>query len=255
LDNLLRTLVKIAAPASTTTKKVNLLNPLPAAVAVLACTIPITIKLDNFPNLVLAKIAAPASTQILPVLQAPRAVNVPFVPPENGPISKVSPRIINANSVARPENSPINPVLRRMTNAQDDAPAVNTPASSDLLRVTSATTVLQADGPIPLAVLRKAFVKHVMSADTQPEQDWQIQLNAKHVCKDIIKIKMGKLFVFLVFLGNINTNPPKQLANNARPIGFPIKPIKPNAYNVVISKKQNNAEHFAASVMPESTWT
>ena len=133
-------LVKIAASASTTIKKVNLLNPLPATVAVLASIIPITIKLDNLPNPVLVKIAAPASTQILPVLQVPRAVNVPFVPPENGPISKVSPRTINANSVARPENSLINPVLRRMTNAQDDAPAVNIPASLDLLRVTSAMT-------------------------------------------------------------------------------------------------------------------
>jgi hypothetical protein len=64
---------------------------------------------------------------------------------------------------------------------------------------------------------------------------------------------MGKPFVFHVFLGNTKTSPPKQHAKHAQPIGFPIKPIKPNAYNVVISKKQNNAEHFAASVMPEST--
>ena len=64
---------------------------------------------------------------------------------------------------------------------------------------------------------------------------------------------MGKLFAFHVFQGNTNTFPPKQLANNARPIGFPIKRIKPNANSVTILKKQNNAEHFAASATPAST--
>jgi hypothetical protein len=81
-----------------------------------------------------------------------------------------------------------------------------------------------------------------------------MQANAKHAHKDIIKmVTTVKLFVVPVFPGNTKTPPLKQPAKHARPIGFPIKPIKPNAYSVVISKKQNNAEHFAASVMPEST--
>jgi hypothetical protein len=64
---------------------------------------------------------------------------------------------------------------------------------------------------------------------------------------------MGKPFVFHVFLGNTKTSPPKQHAKHAQPIGFPIKPIKPNVERVVKPKKLKNAERFAASATPEST--
>ena len=80
-----------------------------------------------------------------------------------------------------------------------------------------------------------------------------MQLNAKHAQEDLIKMTMGKLFVFPVSLENTKTTPLRQRAKHARPIGFPIKPIKRNAKRVEILKKRTNAKRFAASATPEST--
>jgi hypothetical protein len=60
-------------------------------------------------------------------------------------------------------------------------------------------------------------------------------------------------FVSHVFPGNTKTTSLKQHAKHARPIGFPIKPIKRNAKRVGTLKKRTNAERFAASATPEST--
>jgi hypothetical protein len=60
-------------------------------------------------------------------------------------------------------------------------------------------------------------------------------------------------FVSHVSPENTKTTPLKQRAKHARPIGFPIKPIKRNAKRVGTLKKRTNAERFAASATPEST--
>ena len=80
-----------------------------------------------------------------------------------------------------------------------------------------------------------------------------MQANAKHAQKGTDNPTMAKRFVFPVFLGNTKTSPLKQHAKHARPIGFPIKPIKRNAKRVVTLKKQNNVGRFAASATLEST--
>ena len=80
-----------------------------------------------------------------------------------------------------------------------------------------------------------------------------MQANAKHAQKGTDNLTLAKRFVFPVFLGNIKTSPPKQVAKNARPIGFPIKPIKPRAKCVVKPKEPTTAIHLAASARLECT--
>jgi hypothetical protein len=80
-----------------------------------------------------------------------------------------------------------------------------------------------------------------------------MQLNAKHAHKDTSRITRVKPYVSPVFQGSTKTPPLKPHAKHARPIGFPIKPIKRNAKRVVTPKKQNNVGRFAASATPEST--
>ena len=99
----------IVAPASTTTKSDNLLNPLPAKIAVLANT---PTKPDVPRNV--QKYALLASTQIVPAFLW--TVTVHFVPPGNGPVNLVSPPTNHVFFVP-PENSPLKPVGRRTTNA------------------------------------------------------------------------------------------------------------------------------------------
>ena len=80
-----------------------------------------------------------------------------------------------------------------------------------------------------------------------------MQANAKHAQTGTDNPTTAKRFVFPVFPGNTKTPPLKQHAKNARPIGFPIKPIKPHANNVVKPKEQTKAIHLAASARPACT--
>ena len=80
-----------------------------------------------------------------------------------------------------------------------------------------------------------------------------MQANAKHAQKGTDNPTMAKRFVFPVFLGNTKTSPLKQHAKHARPIGFPIKPIKPRAKCVVKPKEPTTAIHLAASARLECT--
>jgi hypothetical protein len=150
------------APASTTTKSDNLLNPLPAKIAVLANT---PTKPDVPRNV--QKYALLASTQIVPVCL--RTVNAHFAPPGNRPVNLVSPPT-NRVFFARPENSPLKPVGRRTTNAKDSAQVVHIPAFLELRQVTSAKIALLEDGPMPPAALHKTSARTVSSENIRLKQ-------------------------------------------------------------------------------------